>query len=234
MKKTLAIVLALVLAFSMTAMAFADDVFTRSKCKNQFNSQAALDEHAKVCPAVITVVADTKPYINNECPKCGAKFVDEAEYNKHVAACDYYADPSKAPAPTKKDYVNLTVKDVLNAIVELIKSSNTQWDDIESVVNRLVDLVENLLKGIAVPEADVNGAIDDLKAKVGDSGKLGDLLDSLKAKIKSFYAGDKATTEATTAAEKPAETGSATAGIAAFAAISVAVAAAYVCTKKKA
>lgn len=228
MKKTLAIVLALVLAFSMTAMAFADDVFTCSKCKNQFNSQAALDEHAKVCPAVITVVADTKPYINNVCPKCGAKFVDEAEYNKHVASCTH-----GDPAPTK-DYVDLTVKDVLNAIVELIKSSNTQWDDIESVVTRLVDLVENLLKGITVPEADVNGAIDDLKAKVGDSGKLGDLLDSLKAKIKSFYAGDKATTEATTAAEKPAETGSATAGIAAFAAISVAAAAAYVCTKKKA
>ena len=228
MKKTLAIVLALVLAFSMTAMAFADEVFTCSKCKNQFNSQAALDEHAKVCPAVITVVADTKPYINNVCPKCGAKFVDEAEYNKHVAAS------TVGDAAPTKDYVNLTVKDVLNAVVELIKSSNTQWDDIESVVNRLVDLVENLLKGIAVPEADVNGAIDDLKAKVGDSGKLGGLLDSLKAKIKSFYAGDKATTEATTAAEKPAETGSATAGIAAFAAISVAAAAAYVCTKKKA
>lgn len=209
MKKTLAIVLALVLAFSMTAMAFA----------------AESDPKASTVAPVGGVPGS---YDNNVCPKCGAKFAIEAEYNKHVAACTV-----GDPAPTK-DYVDLTVKDVLNAIVELIKSSNTQWDDIESVVTRLVDLVENLLKGITVPEADVNGAIDDLKAKVGDSGKLGDLLDSLKAKIKSFYAGDKATTEATTAAEKPAETGSATAGIAAFAAISVAVAAAYVCTKKKA
>lgn len=212
MKKTLAIVLALVLAFSMTAMAFAAESDTKA-------------------PAAGSAVGgQVGSYTNNECPKCHAKFVDEAEYNKHVAACTY---GESAPATTK-DYVNLTVKDVLNAVVELIKSSNTQWDDIESVVNRLVDLVENLLKGITVPEADVNGAIDDLKAKVGDSGKLGGLLDSLKAKIKSFYAGDKATTEATTAAEKPAETGSATAGIAAFAAISVAAAAAYVCTKKKA
>lgn len=212
MKKTLAIVLALVLAFSMTAMAFAAESDTKA-------------------PAAGSAVGgQVGSYTNNECPKCHAKFVDEAEYNKHVAACTY---GESAPATTK-DYVDLTVKDVLNAIVELIKSSNTQWDDIESVVTRLVDLVENLLKGITVPEADVNGAIDDLKAKVGDSGKLGGLLDSLKAKIKSFYAGDKATTEATTAAEKPAETGSATAGIAAFAAISVAAAAAYVCTKKKA
>lgn len=211
MKKTLAIVLALVLAFSMTAMAFAEDPTTTTAAST-----------------VAPVGGVPGSYDNNVCPKCGAKFAIEAEYNKHVASCTH-----GDPAPTK-DYVDLTVKDVLNAVVELIKSSNTQWDDIESVVNRLVDLVENLLKGIAVPEADVNGAIDDLKAKVGDSGKLGDLLDSLKAKIKSFYAGDKATTEATTAAEKPAETGSATAGIAAFAAISVAAAAAYVCTKKKA
>lgn len=215
MKKTLAIVLALVLAFSMTAMAFAAESDTTTTA---------------AASTVAPVGGVPGSYDNNVCPKCGAKFAIEAEYNKHVAACTY---GESAPATTK-DYVDLTVKDVLNAIVELIKSSNTQWDDIESVVTRLVDLVENLLKGIAVPEADVNGAIDDLKAKVGDSGKLGDLLDSLKAKIKSFYAGDKATTEATTAAEKPAETGSATAGIAAFAAISVAVAAAYVCTKKKA
>ena len=211
MKKTLAIVLALVLAFSMTAMAFAEDPTTTTAAST-----------------VAPVGGVPGSYDNNVCPKCGAKFAIEAEYNKHVAACTV-----GDPAPTK-DYVDLTVKDVLNAIVELIKSSNTQWNDIESVVTRLVDLVENLLKGITVPEADVNGAIDDLKAKVGDSGKLGDLLDSLKAKIKSFYAGDKATTEATTAAEKPAETGSATAGIAAVAAISVAAAAAYVCTKKKA
>lgn len=211
MKKTLAIVLALVLAFSMTAMAFAEDPTTTTAAST-----------------VAPVGGVPGSYDNNVCPKCGAKFAIEAEYNKHVAACTV-----GDPAPTK-DYVDLTVKDVLNAIVELIKSSNTQCDDIESVVTRLVDLVENLLKGITVPEADVNGAIDDLKAKVGNSGKLGDLLDSLKAKIKSFYAGDKATTEATTAAEKPAETGSATAGIAAFAAISVAAAAAYVCTKKKA
>ena len=212
MKKTLAIVLALVLAFSMTAMAFAEDPTTTTTAAS----------------TVAPVGGVPGSYDNNVCPKCGAKFAIEAEYNKHVAACTV-----GDPAPSK-DYVVLTVKDGLNAIVELIKSSNTQWDDIESVVTRLVDLVENLLKGITVPEADVNGAIDDLKAKVGNSGKLGDLLDSLKAKIKSFYAGDKATTEATTAAEKPAETGSATAGIAAFAAISVAAAAAYVCTKKKA
>lgn len=199
MKKTLAIVLALVLAFSMSAMAFADEGGT-------------------------TII--------NDCKKCGAKFVDEQQFNNHVAACTYVKEGEEAES--SNFFSDLSIKDVLSAVVELVKSSNTQWDDIESVVNRLVDLVEKLLSGITVSEADVNGAIDDLKAKTTGDSKLCDLLDSLKAKILSFYAGDKATTEATTAAEEPADTGSATAGIAAFAAISVAAAAAYVCTKKKA
>lgn len=209
MKKTLAIVLALVLAFSMSAMAFAADTSSNASSVTPNGGQVGSYEY-------------------NVCPKCDAKFVNEQQYNNHVAACTYGDEAAE------KDYVDLTVKDVLNAVVELIKSSKTQWDDIESVVTRLVDLVENLLKGINVKEADVNGAIDELKAKTAGDSKVSGLLDSLKAKIMSFYAGDKATTEATTAAEEPADTGSATAGIAAFAAISVAAAAAYVCTKKKA
>ncbi len=210
MKKTLAIVLALVLAFSMSAMAFADETTTTTTVVTPNGGSAG-------------------SYDYNTCKKCGAKFVNEQQYNNHVAACTYGDE-----AESENFFSDLSVKDVLNAVVELIKSSNAQWDDIESVVTRLVDLVEKLLSGISVSEADVNGAIDDLKAKADGDSKLSGLLDSLKAKIMSFYAGDKATTEATTAAEEPADTGSATAGIAAFAAISVAAAAAYVCTKKKA
>lgn len=212
MKKTLAIVLALVLAFSMSAMAFAAEGDTTT-----------------TAVAAAPVVGGDGHYDYNTCPKCDAKFVNEQQFNNHVAACTYGDE-----AESSNFFSDLSIKDVLSAVVELVKSSNTQWDDIESVVNRLVDLVEKLLSGITVSEADVNGAIDDLKAKTTGDSKLCDLLDSLKAKIMSFYAGDKATTEATTAAEEPADTGSATAGIAAFAAISVAAAAAYVCTKKKA
>lgn len=210
MKKTLAIVLALVLAFSMSAMAFAADSTTTTT-------------------ASVANGGNAGSYDYNTCSKCGAKFVNEQQFNNHVAACTYGDE-----AESSNFFSDLSIKDVLSAVVELVKSSNTQWDDIESVVNRLVDLVEKLLSGITVSEADVNGAIDDLKAKATGDSKLSGLLDSLKAKIMSFYAGDKATTEATTAAEEPADTGSATAGIAAFAAISVAAAAAYVCTKKKA
>ena len=49
-----------------------------------------------------------------------------------------------------------------------------------------------------------------------------------------MYAGEVATTviEETTVVETPATTGSSSVGIALFAAVSVAAAAAYVCTKK--
>ena len=58
------------------------------------------------------------------------------------------------------------------------------------------------------------------------------LVDSLKETIKGMYAGSEATVPATTEAAPIEDTGSASVGIAAFAAISVAAAAAYVCTKK--
>ena len=62
---------------------------------------------------------------------------------------------------------------------------------------------------------------------------MSDLLNSLKQQIKNLYAGEVATTvEATTAAEEIVDTGSSSVGIALFAAVSVAAAAAYVCTKK--
>ena len=56
---------------------------------------------------------------------------------------------------------------------------------------------------------------------------------SLKQKIKDFYSGNKETAVEETAAVAPSDTGSSAAGIAVFAAMSVAAAAAFVCTRKK-
>ena len=112
----------------------------------------------------------------------------------------------------------------------------TQWEKIEDIVIKILDLVQNMGNAL-VSEADVNGAVEDLEAslaevKDGDAkSKLADLINGLKAKIKALYAGEKATD--VTEVETPADTGSASVGIAVFAAVSVAAAAAYVCTKKK-
>ncbi len=248
MKKALAIVMALVIALSMSAMAFAaenacqicgklydtaanaaacakahsaDDAEANTvycaDCGNTFANEGEFNKHLALC---------NKKY----CPKCQRPFADEKAYNEHVAACTY---------GDAKDYVDLTIKDILTMIIDLVKTSAGQWDAIESVVIRLVDFIENIGTGL-IPAADVEGAVADLEASLADFEIPGisDLLNQLKAKIKAMYAGEKATTvattEATTEATKAPDTGSASVGIAAFAAISVAAAAAYVCTKKKA
>ena len=211
MKKALAIVLALVMAFSMSAIAFAEDPTTTTTTA------------ATTAAAGQTTHPYNVPW--NTCTKCGANFESEAEFNKHVAECKV---GETAP---EKDYVDLTVKEILNMIIDLAKSGMAQWDAIESVVIRLVDFLENI--GSAVAPADVEGAVADLEAALKGVDGVDGLLDALKAKIKALYAGEVAT-EPETEAEEPADTGSASVGIAVFAAVSVAAAAAYVCTKKKA
>ncbi len=139
------------------------------------------------------------------------------------------ADTTAAAAD---DSAEFDVFAILEMIVDLVKANMVQWDDIESIIIRIVDLLENL--GAAVAPADVEGAVADLEAALGDFEIPGisELINSLKATIKSLYAGEVATIPETTAAA-PADTGSASVGVAVFAAVSVAAAAAYVCTKKK-
>ena len=210
MKKALALALALVMALSVSVMAFAEDPTT-----------------TKAPTTPTTPTTEAKPVIVNVCPNCQRAFANEAEYNKHIDLCKG-SNPYVAP---EKDYVDLTVKEILAMIVDVAKSSMTQWDAIESVVIRLVDFLENI--GSAVAPADVEGAVADLEAALKGVDGVDGLLDALKAKIKALYAGEVAT-EPETEAEEPADTGSASVGIAVFAAVSVAAAAAYVCTKKKA
>lgn len=231
MKKALAIVLTLVMAFSMSAMAFAavesdTDAETTTAapetttaaaattlkcgyCGSTYETEAELVAHQAVC---VEAAID-----ENTCEYCGATFSDEALYNAHVDACE-----------EDHDLVNLTIKDIIDAIIAIIESENGQWNDIESVITKLIDLAQN---GIAaLSDAEVKGLVADLEGILGGDN---DLLKALKQKIKDLYAGKQAeipTTEATVAPD----TGSSVAGIAAFAAVSVAAAAAFVCTKKRA
>ena len=194
MKKVLALALALIMALSMTAMAFA---------------------------------ADEKATPNEVCGICGSSFNSEENLREHIATG---CDGAKVPAATNAHdhYAALTIKDLLEMIIDLAKSSMGQWDAIESVIIRLVDFVENM--GGLVSEADVKGALADLESFNIPGAE--DLINALKAKIKAMYAGEVATTVEETTAAAPADTGSASVGIAVFAAVSVAAAAAYVCTKK--
>ena len=174
MKKVLAIVLALVMAFSVFTIAYAED--------------AAADE---------TPVAQNTDLLGS-------------------------------------------IKSILDQITSAFSDSGSILEQVQAIIAQLQALIANFTSG---NQAEVAGVIDDLEAKIDASGLVGDLLakvkgfiTALKQKIKDLYAGNIETTvvEEETEAEAPSDTGSSAAGLAAFAAISVAAAAAYVCTKKKA
>lgn len=89
----------------------------------------------------------------------------------------------------------------------------------------------------AVNDNAIAGVIDDFRGALENvgistsSGTIAQLFSNLKQKIKDLYMPAAASVEPQE--ETPATGSSATAAIAAFASISVAAAAAYVCTKKK-
>lgn len=209
MKKLISITLAVIIALSCSAMAFA---------------------------------------ATNVCPYCGNTFSDEKAYNEHLAICysQKGGNPSDTDYSNYADYdkfVKLDANGVLDKLIKIFSAEASWWNDVESIIIRIADFIENIAVG-KTKEADVAGAVDDLEAKVADLPIVGDictyihnLITTLKQKIKDLYAGNKETTiteTETTAAEAPADTGSASVGIIAFAAVSAAAAAAYVCIKKKA
>ena len=173
MKKILAVVLAIVMVFSMGAIAYAEDAETPTS--------AAAEEEA---PAVNFNIADT---INN----------------------------------------------LINQIVAALQGN--VLETVKGYIQQIVDAIEGLL-----PQSDVLGAVADLEGALGGLNLGGDLfsyvknlINTLKQKIKDFYCHETETVVEETEAEVPVDTGSTSIGIVAFAAVSVAAAAAYVCTKKK-
>lgn len=208
MKKVIALALALVMAFSMSAVAFADETSTDAAGNTIINNYVS---------EVVTVVEDKQVV----CGACGSTFDSDDALLKHEAECD----------PAAMD-VTAVIEDVVNAIVEIVKANTGMSGDITAVISKLIDFVADLLDGILASESGVNGIVAELEALVAgfdfEIPVLGDLINSLKNLIKDLYAGEVATLPA----ETP-DTGSAPVGIAVFAAVSVAAAAAYVCTKKK-
>ena len=195
--------------------------------------------------ATIGFAADSENSLT--CPYCGNTFTDEKAYDDHIEIC--YSQKGGNPTDTAHtnyaDYdkfFNLDLNTVLDKLIETFKIDASWWDGVESIVLRLIDLIENFALGSQ--EEDVAGAVDELEAKVAQLPIVGDvltyihnLITTLKQKIKDLYSGNKETeieeTVAETEAEYTADTGSSSIGIAAFAAVSAAAAAAFVCMKKK-
>ena len=238
MKKVLAIVLALVMAFGCTAIAFAEDTYQCPTCKKYYDNmedqRACIDKHeseeASSKAEEEAATATTAP-IAKTCPYCGVNFYSDSSYDDHIQIC--YSQ-NAGVTNSYHNFINLTANQVLDLLHDFFDRDTDFWSVVSDIIIRLIDMIENL-GTVAVDEADVAGAVDDLEAKVAELPIIGDaleyvtnLINTLKQKIKDLYAHD-----VETVAEEPVSTGSTSVGIVAFAAISVAAAAAYVCTKKK-
>ena len=160
-----------------------------------------------------------------------------------------FADTAADPEPTEEETSsNLligtdifgSIRSILDKITGVFADSGDLLAQIQGIINTIKEFIANFT---GKESADVLGIVDQLEAKIGSFTLASDILSyvkglitSLKQKIKDLYAGNRETEVIEeTAAEAPSETGSSSvAGIAAFAAVSVAAAAAYVCTKKRA
>lgn len=154
-----------------------------------------------------------------------------AEEPSSEVASEVASEVVSEEAATEKDYVDLTVKEVLAMILELAKAGMSQWNDVETVIIKIVDFVDGLVNGVFTGSVDgliaeLEGLFEGVEIKGIDG-----LINALKEKILSFYAPGIVTPP--TQPDKAPDTGSAPVGIAVFAAVSVAAAAAFVCTKKK-
>ena len=204
MKKVLAIALALVMALSCGVMAFAEE--TTAEAGNKVNEN----------------------YGNAECGYCGSKLGAEELMVDHLKTC-----PKAKQELDDDDVIDLTLKEVLGMIVDLAKSSMEQWGDVETIVNKIIDFFDGLINGGAL-KSEVDGLVAQLEGLFEgfEIPGIDELINALKEKILSFYAPGTVTPPTTEPADT-SDTGSAPVGIAVFAAVSVAAAAAFVCTEKK-
>ena len=152
------------------------------------------------------------------------------------SALAFAADTATPDAPAASNILD-SIQGILSQITAILQQ-NDVLETVKGLIEKITALVQNLTGGNT---ADVLGVADELEAKIAAIPVLGDvyeflhnLITTLKQKIKDLYAGNCETEPETTAAEEPSETGSSAIGLAAFATVSVAAAAAYVCTKKKA
>lgn len=122
MKKFISLMLALVMVFSMSAVAFAANTNICPNCDRAFSDEAEYNTHLARCN-------------EKTCTKCGEIFADEDAYNDHIEICT---------VGDEADYIDLTVKSVLEIVMELVNAIMEQWDGIEDVVIRMVDFVESI------------------------------------------------------------------------------------------
>ena len=164
MKKALSLILAVVLVFSMTTVAFAAtkpqgydcpqegcEFWTDSYADMQKHIAYDCNRHFRPCQfgcgngfADEYELADHEDYCwygEITCDFCGTYFSPMHGYNVHIEAC-------------KKKYFNIPVYKILKAIENFIRT--TDWNKIINtvvdVLKKVIDVVSGLVAKIPVPE----------------------------------------------------------------------------------
>lgn len=224
-KKFASIILAAVVLMCCVSVAFAAEVYTCPGCNKKYTT---IDEYNN-CLAGHDGSSDSEKYPGlHQCPTCGKLFEDLDSYNNcvgsHFNDANYHYDK----------YVGLTIPELCEALVDIFNESDAM-ETAQAIVDKSYDVIiktaDSDLVNKELSDLEINlGAIDtdnDIKAEIEQ------IVDELKNRTESESKTEAEEIETTNAAY-PAETGSSTGvGIALFATVSVAMAAAFVTTKKK-
>ena len=144
MKKFTAVLLALIVVFSTSVVAFAagSDVYTCPTCSKKYTT---LEEY-NACIADHSAPVEEESELF-ECATCHKKFEDVVEYNacvdSHFNNVNYHYDK----------YINLTVVDLLNSFIEMFNSTGVK-ELITSIFEKAVSLLGGVVDSGIVPEVE--------------------------------------------------------------------------------
>lgn len=115
MKKFTAVLLAIIVVFSTSVVAFAADIFTCPTCNKKYDNIDAYNDCIDAHDAAANEDANTTPIY--ECATCGKKYENLEEYNAcvndHFNNVNYHYDK----------YINATIIEVVSSIVDIFNNT---------------------------------------------------------------------------------------------------------------
>lgn len=147
MKKVIALILSIVIIAGCFVTAFAEGESGTTPCPycNKDIDNETYSYHVEAC-------RDAKASAGNKltCPYCGNMFSDEAQYNNHITICyDQKGNNDNETSYSKYDkFVDISISDLIADTLEAMDITAAQWDSIDLIVIRLLDMFETFVQTI--------------------------------------------------------------------------------------
>ena len=226
MKKFTAILVAVILVSANFVMAYAADVYTCQTCNRKF---LTLEEYNACIDKHISESKEEPAQELHKCATCGKLYEDIGLYNEcvdsHFNNVNYHYDK----------YVGLTVPELLAELVNIFNKTGT-IEIVQDLVDKLFEITSKTMdkKAFSCTLSDLELKLESLDLDMDCLSDIKGILNKLKDKLACNEDTKNSTEVEVTQAEPPADTGSSVGvGVFAIAAISVAMAAAYVTINKK-